>query len=118
MTTLSEILDLIAKADKNELDAIIDMASARRQQIAMENSASARVGMKATFRNLSSRYLNGLTGTIIAINSTGSRGTIRLDEISTNRLALTRQNRFHVELGSQYTMEGAPLKACDFSDEA
>jgi hypothetical protein len=118
MTTLSEILDLIGKADNNELDIIMDTARARRQEIAMENSASARVGMKVTFRNLSPRYLNGLTGTIMAINSTGSKGTIKLDDESTKRLAFTKQNRFYVELGTPYTMEGVPLSACDLSDEA
>jgi len=118
MTTLSEVLNRIGEADNNELDTIMDRARDRRREIAMENSASARVGMKVTFRNLSPRYLNGLVGTIIAINSTGSRGTIKLDDASTKQLAFTKQTRFHVELGTPYIMEGVPLSACDLSDEA
>jgi hypothetical protein len=118
MTTLSEVLDWIAQADNEDLDVILDMLRMRRQTIAEANTALAKVGMKVTFRNLSPRYLNGLTGTIRAINSTGSRGTIKLDELSTNRLALTKQNRFHAEVGTTYTMEGVPLSACELSDEA
>jgi hypothetical protein len=118
MVKVIDIFDMIDAANVNELDLIINAATRRREAISSVNIKSARVGMQVTFRDLSPKYLNGLVGTIVTINSTGTRGAVKLDVASTNKLARTKQSRFYVESGTPYTMEGVPFKACDFSDEA
>jgi hypothetical protein len=118
MATIMEMFDLIDKANADELDMIVNAAKARRQFLTSTNVGFMKVGTKVSFRNLSPKYLNGLTGTVVAINSTGSRGTVKLDNDSTERLASTNQSRFYVESGIPYTMVGVPLKACDIVNEA
>jgi hypothetical protein len=118
--TLTEVLSFIGgHAEPDALDTILDVVRDRRRALA--DAAAHAVTVGATVRHsLSPRYLNGLTGIVIAIpaarRGAKRRCTIRLDQTSVTRLAQADSSYAHLREETSYEMGGIPVAACHLVD--
>ena len=82
-TTITHVLDFIAgHADERQIDTILETVKGRRKTLDRHRALAVRKDQKVTLNRLTPKYLNGLTGTVTALND--QRCTVTLDEDSTN----------------------------------
>lgn len=108
--TLSDVVAFLNNATEYDLDIIHKSSNDRRRALRNQRAAVVTVGMNATLGDLSPKYLNGLSGKVTAIN--GQRGTVTLDEQSTNNLRFFGSRRFPIPMDvKEYDLPGVPLSS-------
>lgn len=85
MTTFAEVLAFVGnEATDSQVRAIWDAGNARMKHVrslaAAENLGNLQPGQTVRLQGLKPKYLNGLTGTVQAIE--GSRIRVKLDDVS------------------------------------
>jgi hypothetical protein len=102
-------------ADDEDLDTITDVVRTRRRMLADLAAAAVTVGASVRLQNLSPRYLNGLTGTVIDITSPRRGATrrcvVRLDAASTQQLA-ELDAYAHLREATSHDLHDVPARAC------
>ncbi|MEV7123911.1 hypothetical protein [Kitasatospora griseola] len=99
---------ILNEATDADLDRVVSALKDRRKALATMRAANVTTGVTATTHNLSPKYLNGLTGTVVEIN--GKHADLELDADSTDQLRWSRQSRFAVPADARtYRVRGIPL---------
>lgn len=108
-TTLADVTSFIlTSATQDDIDHIYAATKSRTRTLRDVVAAQVQVGATTTLQGLSPKYLNGLRGTVTAIN--GTRGDVLLDEESTRNLRYLGARRYHIPAETtQHTLTGGPL---------
>lgn len=103
------LLDLISRADENQINACHTALNARLTTIRNIRAATVTVGDTVMTTDIRPKYLAGLTGTVTMIQS--NRATIALDQTSTQRLAMSSRKFSSLHNKTSHNLDGIPL-AC------
>lgn len=121
MTSDHALPDVIAyiidKADESDLDTLTLSIRRRRDALRAVAAAAVTVGASVTIRDVSPKYLNGLTGTVTNIETRARKqiASVELDRESTRRLALSSTKYAYLIDHRSYELSGVPLACCDVS---
>ncbi|MEV7177857.1 hypothetical protein [Kitasatospora sp. NPDC093679] len=110
MTAITAVTTFIlTEATDTDLQRLDTAMRDRRKALAEIRAAAVVVGAAATTRNLSPKYMNGLSGTVESIQ--GKVAYLKLDEHSTEELRAQYSRRFPVPDGVKtYSLPaGIPL---------
>jgi hypothetical protein len=123
-TTLVQLTTFIlTEATDSDVQRLEGALRDRRKALATTRAAAVVVGAQVTTRGLNPKFMNGLSGTVAKIETTG-RGARRgqyayltLDERSTEELRWQASTRFPVPHGvTTFTMSaGIPLECLDLT---
>ena len=114
-TTITHVLDFIAgHADERQIDTILETVKGRRKTLDRHRALAVRKDQKVTLNRLTPKYLNGLTGTVTALND--QRCTVTLDEDSTNTLRYTGRRYTVPPTMKNYPLQGVPTSCCEPQD--
>lgn len=106
--TTAEVRAFIFACDSAALADLQRQIKARHKALRAQAAASVSVGATVTLEGLSPKYLNGLTGTVTSIDR--ARGSVTLDEASTQRLRFDGARRFFIAAdATEYLLGGVPL---------
>src|SRR5690625_6208982 len=109
---LVDAITFIKRATESDIDRMYNALKLRRQALSEQRAAAVTVGTEGTLTGLSPKYLNGLSGKVVAIR--GKRADVELDEGSTMTLRFTRQTRFRIPANQErYTIPGVPLQCVE-----
>lgn len=110
-TTFPDVLAFIAsQASSDEVSRIFEAGRQRSRMLRTVQAASVSIGANVVLDNISPKYLNGLTGTVVSIK--GARAEVLLDETSTTRLRYSGGRFFVPADETNHRMPGVPLTAC------
>ena len=115
-TTLSDVLTFINGSERTEADltAISNSCHEREGVLRRARAATIREEDSVRLRDLSPKYLNGLTGKVAKGSISGNRCSVALDAESTEQLSRTGGRRFYIPAGTtEYTIYGVPLASVE-----
>lgn len=114
MSTEASITEVVAyiqqQADEHDIDSVLAAVKTRRKLLQDQAAAAVKEGADVELRGLKPKYLNGLTGIVARIESTGPRriATVTLDKESTQRLAAVPKYGY-LFTHDGYDFRGIPL---------
>lgn len=112
--TVPDIVGYVLEhTDEDDLRCIADALKSRHLMLRQEAAAVVRPGARITIRNIKPKYLDGLTGTVTAIELSGRTrsAVVSLDVRSTRELATSRAYAFLADRDS-HDIGGIPLVCC------
>lgn len=112
LPALKSVVDFIASsATEGDLAKIHEAIRVRESALREERAGRVAVGADVEIVDISPKYLNGLTGTVVRIQ--GARVTVQLDELSTMRLKCEPKSKFPVAPdATSYNLTGLPRASC------
>lgn len=114
LTTKDLITFILNQADEAALDALFEAARRRRDALRAIAAAAISEGDTVTIRDISPKYLNGLTGTVKAIETIRNKrcAVVTLDKDSTQKLALSSVKYDWLFSHDSHDLPGIPLGCC------
>jgi hypothetical protein len=112
--TLASVMDwILSHSSEDDLEAVINCVKQRRKSLATMASMSLAPGAKVMIINIRPKVWEGLTGTFVEREGRGSRGSVMLDEASTQRLRRLDPIKFHgvPKDAKEYLVNGMPLQS-------
>lgn len=114
LTAHDLITFVLNQAGEDDLDALADAARRRRDALRAIAAAAVSEGNRVTIRDISPKYLNGLTGTVKTIETIRKKrcAVVTLDKDSTQKLALSSARYDWLFNQDSHDLPGIPLSCC------
>lgn len=114
LTAQDLITFVLNQASEGDLDALFDAARRRRDALRAIAAAAVSEGDTVTIRDISPKYLNGLTGTVKTIETIRNKrcAVVTLDKDSTQKLALSSTKYDWLFNHDSHDLPGIPLSCC------
>jgi hypothetical protein len=115
LTRTDLIRFVLDQADEADLDALGEAARQRRTSLRAITAAAVKEGAPVKIRDIKPKYLNGLTGTVKAIETIRAKrcAVVTLDRDSTQQLAIASAKYASLINHDSYDLTGVPLSCCE-----
>ncbi|GAA2679065.1 MULTISPECIES: hypothetical protein [Actinosynnema] len=118
-TIVPELRDVVGfvleHADKSALESITQAVKSRHGVLREKSAAEVTENATVTIRDISPKYLNGLSGVVkkIVRGHGKPHATVTLDKVSTDTLAFSSTKFGHLAGRASYDLTGVPLSCCE-----
>ena len=106
----------ISGIDDATVDLVLDALRARNSELMAQRAEDAFEGAFITIRDVTPRFLDGLSGEII--ESDGETVAVLLTTESTGRLRFSGQKVYDLGACKRFLLEGVPASCCYYEAES